>query len=190
MQNSLIVIIEGPSGVGKDTIINTLLARYPDRFGRPANACTRAMRENESQNNPYYFISEEEFFKLRESGDIFEHTMRHGTYRGMRKTAFDEILSAGKVALRDCDRYGLEAISKLYPNQVISIFLTCPKEEIRKRLINRNEPQDSMEARLKDYDDHVKQAVYFEHIIENIDLEETVSTILKIISEKEKSLKN
>lgn len=188
MKKKAVVIIEGPSGVGKDTIINTLLNRYPDRFGRPINACTRPMRDDESQNNPYYFITEEEFFRLRESGDIFEHTTRHGTYRGMRKTSFDEILSQNKTPLRDCDRYGLEAISKIYPGQILSIFLTCPKEEIRNRLISRNEPKDSMEARLKDYDEHIKQAKYFENIIENIDLEKTVAKILALIEEKEKSL--
>ena len=51
-----IIIIEGPSGVGKDTIITELINRYPDKFGRPINATTRPMRENESQNNPYLFL--------------------------------------------------------------------------------------------------------------------------------------
>lgn len=190
MQKNAIVIIEGPSGVGKDTVINTLLARYPDKFGRPINACTRPMRENESQNNPYYFITEEEFLKLRASGDIFEHTVRHGTYRGMRKASFDEILNSGKIALRDCDKYGLEAIKKIYPDQIISVFLTCPKEEIKNRLISRNEPKDSMEARLKDYDEHIKQRKYYEYEIENINLEKTIEKLLQLIEEKQKSLNN
>lgn len=190
MQKNIIVIIEGPSGVGKDTIINTLLSRYPDRFGRPINACTRAMRENESQNNPYYFITEEEFLKLRATGEIFEHTVRHGTYRGMRKASFDEILNSGKIALRDCDKYGLEALKEIYPNQILSIFITCPKEEIKKRLINRNEPKDSMEARLKDYDEHIKQRKYYEFEIENLDLEKTIEKILELIDNKQKSPKH
>ena len=108
-----IIIIEGPSGVGKDTIINELITRYPNRFDRPINATTRAMRDNETQGNPYLFLTEEEFLKLRKSGEIFEHTIRHGTYRGMRKSSFDEILNNGKIALRDCDKYGFKALKEL-----------------------------------------------------------------------------
>lgn len=177
-----IVIIEGPSGVGKDTIINEIIKRYPDKFGKPINATTRPMRENESQNNPYLFLTEEEFFKKRESGDIFEQTMRHGTYRGMQKSSFDQILNANKIAIRDCDKYGLDAIRKEYGDIVKSIFLTAPKEEIRQRLISRNEPLDSMTKRLNDYDEYIQNAKYFDYTIENIEINDTINKILKIIN--------
>ena len=107
-----ILIIEGPSGVGKDTIVNEIVKRYPDKFGKPINATTREMRENESQGNPYLFLTEEEFLKKRQSGEIFEHTIRHGTYRGMQKSSFEGILNSERIAIRDCDRYGLEALKK------------------------------------------------------------------------------
>lgn len=177
-----IVIIEGPSGVGKDTIINEIIRRYPDKFGKPINATTRPMRENESQNNPYLFLTEEEFFKKRKIGDIFEHTMRHGTYRGMQKSSFDNILDSGKIAIRDCDRFGLKAIREVYGDIVKSIFLTAPKEEIRSRLESRNEPIESMEKRLKDYDEYIQNAKYFDYSIENIDIDQTISKIMEILS--------
>lgn len=178
--NKNIIIIEGPSGVGKDTIIDTLISRYPDKFGRPINATTREMRPNESQGNPYLFMSEEEFLELRKKGEIFEHTIRHGTYRGMRKSSFDEILNSGKIALRDCDKYGLKALKEIFPKQVIGVFLTCDKDTIKERLLSRNEPLESMNARLKDYDNFIKDAYYYDMVIENIELEQTVNQILKI----------
>lgn len=176
-----IIIIEGPSGVGKDTIIDQLIERYPDRFGKPINATTRPMRENESQNHPYLFLTEEEFLAKRKSGEIFEQTIRHGTYRGMQKSSFENILNSGKIAIRDCDRFGLEAIKKEFGDIVTSIFLTAPKEEIRNRLISRNEPLDSMEKRLKDYDEYIENAKYFDYEITNIDIDETIRQILEII---------
>lgn len=182
MKNKSIVIIEGPSGVGKDTIINELVKRYPKLFGKPINATTRSMRENESQNNPYLFLSEQEFLKMRKNGEIFEHTIRHGTYRGMRKSSFDEIINSGRIAIRDCDINGLNAIKKLYGNRVISIFLTAPKEEIKKRFLSRNEPSESMTTRLKDYDEYIKFAKDFDYVIENINMEDTINEILKIIN--------
>ena len=184
MENRLVVIIEGPSGVGKDTIINKILEKYPDKFARPINACTRPMRPNESQNNPYYFITNEEFMKLRLEGEIFEHTTRHGTFRGMRKSNFESIFKSGKIVIRDCDRYGVDAIRKEYGDIVISIFLTCPKEEIRKRLESRNEKPESLEARLKDYDTFILDRIYFDHVIENIDMDITINEIINIINKK------
>ena len=177
-----IIIIEGPSGVGKDTIINELISRYPDRFARPINATTREMRPNESQGNPYLFLSEKEFLELRKSGEIFEHTIRHGTYRGMRKSSFEEIHNQNKIALRDCDKYGLKALQEIYGKNVLGIFLTCDKNIIKERLLSRNEPLDSMQVRLNDYDQCMKDAYFFDHVIENLDIENTIEQILNIIN--------
>lgn len=186
MSSKNIIIIEGPSGVGKDTIIDLLINRYPNKFGRPVNATTRPMRENESQGHPYLFITEEEFKQLRKTGEIFEETVRHGTYRGMRKSSFNEIINAGKIALRDCDRFGLEALKKEYPDQVIGLFLTCDKEDIKARLESRKEPIESMKIRLADYDKYIKDAKYFDYIINNKDIENTISQILNIIESHQK----
>lgn len=176
-----IIIIEGPSGVGKDTIINEIIARFPNKFARPINATTREMRPNESQGNPYLFLNEQEFLDLRKSGEIFEHTIRHGTYRGMRKSSFEEIHGQNKIAIRDCDKYGLKALQENYGKSVLGIFLTCDKNIIKERLLSRNEPLESMTKRLNDYDHCIKDAYYFDHIIENIDMENTISQILNII---------
>lgn len=177
----LILIVEGPSGVGKDTIMNEIISRYPDKFGKPVNAATRKMRPNEKQGDPYLFLSEEEFFKLRETGEIFEQTFRHGSYRGMRKSSFNGILDSDRIAIRDCDHYGLEALKEEYGDIVVGIFLTCPKEMIRDRLISRNEPEESMNNRLADYDKCMLQEKYYDHTIINIDMEQAIEDIIEIV---------
>ena len=139
------------------------------------------MRENESQGHPYLFLTEEEFKELRKTGEIFEETVRHGTYRGMRKSSFNSIIDSGKIALRDCDKYGLDALKKEYPDQVLGIFLTCDKDIIRERLESRNEPLESMLLRLQDYDKCIQDAQYFDYVIENQDIDKTIKQILQII---------
>ena len=99
----------------------------------------------------------------------------------MQKSSFDSIINSGKIAVRDCDVNGLNAIKKLYGNVVTSIFLTAPKEEIKNRLISRNEPFDSMQRRLNDYDSYMENAKYFDYVIENLDIDETINKILEII---------
>jgi len=181
MENKkLILIIEGPSGVGKDTIINEIIRRYPDKFGKPINATTRPMRENESQNNPYLFLTNEEFRRLRNTGEIFEETVRHGTYRGMRKSSFNGILDSGRIAIRDCDRFGLQALKDEYGDIVVGIFLTCPKECILDRLLKKNEPQENIDGRIADYDKCMLSKEYYDYEINNIDMEKTIEEILKI----------
>lgn len=178
-----IVIIEGPSGVGKDTIIDEIIRRYPNKFARPINATTRPMRDNESQGHPYLFLTEKEFLDLRQKGEIFEHTIRHGSYRGMRKSSFDEIHSKNMIAIRDCDKYGLNALKILFGDRVIGIFLTCDKKTIEERLVGRNESKESLEIRLRDYDDCMKDAFYFDHTIENTEINNTIDQIMNIINQ-------
>ena len=92
----IVVVIEGPSGVGKDTLINELIASNTQLFEKAISVTTRAMREGESQGNPYDFVSNAEFEDMLNRNEIFEHTTRHGTYRGMRKNNFDKIINAKK----------------------------------------------------------------------------------------------
>ena len=146
----IIVVLEGPSGVGKDSIMNRLIELYPNNFERVISTTTRAMRQYESQGNPYYFVTDDEFNRLVDTGVIFEQTERHGTKRGMSKTAFDNILNHKKVPIKDCDKVGLKALKNLYGNKVFGVFITAPKDELINRLIGRGEP--NIEKRIQRYE--------------------------------------
>jgi guanylate kinase len=170
-EKGIIIVIEGPSGVGKDTLVKSLMENYPNMFEKVPSMTTREMRENESQGNPYFFVSEERFKQLIADGTLFEYTTRHNTYRGMNKDLFDEVLNRGKFPVKDCDKIGLDALRKIYGNKVFGVFITCPKKEIEARLIGRGESGESLATRLNNYDEYVKNEVYFDTTIENIDLE-------------------
>lgn len=174
----IVVVIEGPSGVGKDTLINELIASNPQLFEKVISVTTRAMREGESQGNPYDFVSNAEFEDMLNRNEIFEHTTRHGTYRGMRKNNFDKIINAKKIPLKDCDEIGLDALKKLYPGKVFSIFITAPKEHIHARLINRGDDDNSIRVRMQDYDDKMSKTKYYDKVVQNIELQTATNEVL------------
>ena len=179
-QQHRIVVIEGPSGAGKDTVIKTLTHKYPDRFAKLVSVATRAMRPHESEGNPYHFVTNEEFDKLVASGDIFEYTMRHGEKRGMSERYILELFDANKIPLKDCNMIGVRALKSRF-NDVTTIFITADKAEIEQRLRNRGDHPDDIKARMKDYDECVKEAQFFDHVIVNDDLNKTIDKIIEII---------
>ena len=176
-KKGIIIIIEGPSGVGKDTIVQELIKKHPNTFAKVPSMTTRPMRENESQGNPYFFVDEKTFNEYIATGKVFEHTIRHGQYRGMSTALFDEVLAKQLFPIKDCDKVGLDALKNVYGDKVHSIFITCPKEEIKKRLIGRGDSGEDLQARLDNYDEYIKNAVYYDEIVENIDLDVAVDNI-------------
>lgn len=180
-QKKIIVVIDGPSGVGKDAIISGVIQKHPHLFTKAPSTTDRPMRPSETQGNPYFFVTTEEFERGIESGDFFEHTTRHGTYRGMSKHIFDNILKTGKIALKDCDHIGLNALRKEYPGQVVGIFINAPKNLIVERLLKRDKDDKSIETRIADYDEFIKTKKHFDHEVQNIDLEKAIDDVINII---------
>lgn len=179
-ETNRIVVIEGPSGAGKDTIIRTLTQKYPDRFAKLVSVATRAMRPNESQGNPYHFVSNSEFDQMVASGDIFEHTTRHGEKRGMSEKYIQELFNAHKIPLKDCDIVGVRALQSRFKN-VTTIFIKADKTEIERRLHARGDHPDDIKVRMIDYDRCIQDAKYYDYVIDNVDLQKTIDKILEII---------
>lgn len=175
-----IVVIEGPSGAGKDTIVKELIKRYPDRFAKLVSVATRAMRPNESQGNPYIFVSNPEFDAMVQSGDIFEFTVRHGEKRGMSEKYIREVLNQNKIPLKDCDLIGVKALKQRFTN-ITTIFILADKAEIERRLRARGDAAADIAERMKDYDQCVLEAPHYDHVINNTDLNKTIDKILAII---------
>lgn len=182
-EKRIVVVMEGPSGVGKDSIILGLINKYPNLFEKVISYSTRNMREGERNGKPYYFISKEEFIKKLDNGELFEHTERHGDFRGMSKSLFDKILDDGKIPLKDCDHIGLTALRKIYGDRVFGVFITAPKHVIEGRLKNRGDKGEDFQRRLLDYDKNMLQKKYFDLEIENISLEKAIEECYNKIEE-------
>ena len=180
MAQKKIIAIEGPSGVGKDTIIKHLILKNPDKYRKIPSYTNRPMRTNEVEGFTYHFIDDETFAQKLESGDIFEHTQRHGTYRGMSKDLIDEIINNGYWALKDCDLVGLNALKGYYGESVFSIFINADKDVVRERLEKRGDID--IAVRLADYDTKQSEQPYYDLVITNNgSLEEVINKLNEII---------
>ena len=178
-----IIVIEGPSGVGKDTIMTELIRRNPNRFKKIPSYCTRSRRPNEIDGQSYIFTDEKTFKEKIKNGDIFEHIIIYGTYRGMSKQIIDSIIKSGKIGLKEPDIVGQRALIKAYPNQVLTIFLTADKEIVIKRLLERN-ASDNIEQRLIHYD--IKHQTIDEYdfvVTNNGTLDEVVQKVQTILDQ-------
>ena len=181
-----IVVIEGPSGVGKDSIVAGLIKKCPNKYVKMPSITSRPMREGERQGNPYYHVTKEEFEEKIKSGEVFEHTTRHGHYRGMCKSIIEEMLEKNLIPMKDCDIIGINALKKNYPNSVFTIFIKAQKKEIEQRLRKRGDSEEDLQQRLKDYDNTMSQEKHFDVSIENKNLKQTIKQIHEIINTRSK----
>lgn len=149
----MLVLLSGPSGCGKNTIIKMLLENNPN-FYQLKSVTTRAMRlkDNESQGNPYYFVSNDEFQKLVDNDEFFEHNDNiHGNRYGITKQAIKQAEDPNKCVFKDIDVEGfLEYKKKLKDTDinVLSVYISLSPEDLRTRLIERGDDPENIELRL------------------------------------------
>lgn len=175
--SNLVIVIDGPGGVGKDSILYGLTQKYPDLYERFITVTTRKMRPNESEGHPYNFVTEDEFKARLSSGDIFESTYRHETYRGMSRRLIDRILECGKAAIGSADINGMAPLKKNYGKDVVFVFIKAPRENVEARLLKRGDNAQEMQSRLQEYDDYMDREHLYDHSIVNICLEKAVDEL-------------
>ena len=143
------IVLCGPSGSGKTTFARQLCKDYPHLFEQTISATTRSPRQGEINGEDYYFLSPEKFICLIERNNFLEHAI-FGVHR--YGTAIDEvsrICNNGKHPVMVLEKKGLLHLIELFGTQIIPVFVLPPhEEELRKRLIERGDPEEMIEKRL------------------------------------------
>ena len=119
------MIIVGPSGVGKSTLINQLTEKYPGKFGFSVSYTTRAMREGEKHGVNYFYVSQDEFRKMIDKDDFIEYKQVHKNMYGTAKSQIRSIQAAGKIPLLDIDIQGTEDFLRAFP-ETNTLFVFPP----------------------------------------------------------------
>ena len=179
----LLIVISGPSGVGKDTVIQRMKERnLPIHF--VVTAATRPPRPNEVHGRDYFFYTHDEFAEMIEKSELLEYAIVYNDYKGIPKAQVWDALSTGKDVIMRLDVQGAATIRKLCP-EALMIFLTVlDEEEMVHRLQERKtETPEGLKLRIATARQEMTQVDSFDYVVINREyhLDETVDTIISII---------
>lgn len=177
------IVISGPSGVGKTTIIKKLLEdeKLKNKLLFSVSYTTREKRANEIEGKDYFFVSKEKFLRLIESGEMLEWAEVHGNMYGTPKANLYEALRQNRILLLDVDVQGAEAIKQKIGKECILIFIKPPSiKELKRRITQRKDTKD-IERRIKKAKEEIEKSNIFDFVVLNDDLEKATEEIRKII---------
>ena len=175
-------VVSGPSGVGKNTLLNAVVARSVHvRYS--ISATSRAMRPGEVDGKSYYFVTREQFEKLIADDALLEYAEYVGNYYGTPLQPIREAIEAGTDIVMDVDVVGALKIKKRVPSAVL-IFITAPSfEEIRSRLVHRGDvAPEIMAERLEHAKWEYAQAYQYDYTVMNDTVDHAVARIGEIMT--------
>lgn len=185
---AMLIIISGPSGVGKDTIIDALRRRPRDPDYHYVVTCTtRARRPGEVDGASYQFLDRERFTALRDAGELLEANEVHGNWYGTPRAQVRDALAAGHDVILKIDVQGAQVVKENVPEAVL-IFIVPPSlETLFRRLKSRaTETADQLELRQRNAAIELARQEDYDYIVENRDgeVESTAARIDEIIAEE------
>lgn len=179
----LLVLISGPSGVGKDTIARMLMERR-DSFYFVVTATTRPRRSGEVEGHDYFFVTHDEFANMIEQDAFLEHALVYADYKGVPKQQIREALASGRDVIMRLDVQGAATIRKLVPSGVFIFLMAESESSMIKRLRERkSESFEGLNLRIATAHQEMNRLPEFDYCVVNAEgnQEAAVRQILSII---------
>ena len=187
----LLIVISGPSGAGKDTVVQRMKERgLPFHF--VVTATTRPQRPNEVDGRDYFFVSKEKFARMIDQNELIEFALVYGDYKGIPKAQVREALASGKDVIMRVDVQGAETVRKLAPDALLIFITTDNEDELVNRLKQRKtETSDSLAIRIATARKELQRVEAFDYMIVNHDflLDHTVDIVRAIIDSEHHRVK-
>ena len=183
----LVVVLTGPSGVGKDAVVNRARERGAP-VTRPATMTTRPPREGEVEGVHHYFVTPEEFRGHVAAGELLEHAQVYDNLYGVPRKSVRAALETGKHVIVRVDVQGAESLRKVLPDALFISLEPSDPQALRAHLQERNsESMEQVERRLAIAADEIERARRFCRTLTNVegDLDATVDAFLEMIAQEQ-----
>lgn len=184
MKKGLLIVVSGPSGAGKGTVMGKLLET--GKYALSISATTRKPREGEIDGKSYFFKTKEEFEQLIADKRLLEYACFCDNYYGTPLDYVQEQMNNGKNVILEIEVQGAMEVKKMLPDTVMIFMLPPSFEELHNRLVNRGtETIDVIEKRMSRAKEEVGLIENYDYVVVNEDIEDTASAIDNIVeSEK------
>ena len=181
MSRGLLVVISGPSGVGKDTLISRLL-ELDHNLVYSVSGTTRRPRPDEKPDQNYTFLTREEFERRAARGDFLEHASYNGNLYGTFRDRVEKARGEGRDMVLKIDVQGAEQVHRQMPDAIL-IFVVAPsEEELRHRQERRgSESAQDLESRRRIAEGEMRRATDYDHVVTNDDVDRAAHEVLDLI---------
>ena len=181
-KKGLLLVVSGPSGVGKGTVCKKLLERG-GQMKLSVSATTRSMRKGEVEGQSYYFKTHEEFERMIAAGEFLEYVrLFNSNYYGTPRGPVEAEMAKGYDILLEIDYHGGLRVKEAYPDAVL-VFIAPPTiGELKKRLIGRqSESEEMLEVRMRTAQEEISMMDRYDYVIVNDEVERAVDTLEAIV---------
>lgn len=189
MSKGMLIVVSGPSGCGKGTLLAEVLKK--DKFFYSVSATTRSPRPGETDGVNYYFLTKEKFEETAENGGMLEYASYCGNYYGTPKKPVEDMLERGIHVILEIEVQGAMKIKEKCPDALFVFILPPSLKELRRRLNKRGtETEEVIKRRLGEAAGEIAQARKYDYTVVNGELSEAVDDFLAIIRAEELNIKN
>ena len=181
MSKGKLIVISGPSGVGKGTALKLAMSRRPG-LAFSVSATTRPPRPDETEGKSYFFVTEPQFRQMIDRGEFLEYDAHNKALYG---TLWSQIENRGEGdILLDIDPMGAKKVRERVPEAVLIFVMPPSVQELERRLRGRGDtPEDQIQIRLERAKWEMEQRFWYDHVVVNANLEKCAADIIKIIDE-------
>lgn len=176
------LVLSSPSGAGKTTLARRLLAAESG-IEMSVSVTTRKARPGEEEGRDYYFVSESEFRRMRDAGELLEWARVFDNFYGTPRSPVERALAAGRDVLFDVDWQGAQQLNEKVAQDLVRVFILPPSGEVlEQRLRSRRDAPEAVERRMADAAAEISHWGEYDYVVVNADLEASLAGLRSILA--------